>query len=117
VWLVGRYFLLMKIESLFSNILFCVLLIIYPAIMLYHFYKNKRWVFFGILSIFFAIGLWSVIDAFYQYEIVGGICTIIFLKPLIICFFVNIACGIIHLISYLTEKFKNRNFNQKSIGD
>jgi hypothetical protein len=98
------FYLVVKIGLMISSILFWVLLIIYPMLVLYNFYKNKRWVYFGLLCIPLVIGLCSVFWAFYRYEIVGGICTIVYIMPFFICIFINIICGLVHLVSYLTPK-------------
>ncbi len=101
---VEMVYLVEEIGLMISSILFWSLLIIYPMLVLYNFYKNKRWVYFGLLCIPLAIGLCSVLWAFYRYEIVGGICTIVYIIPFYICIFINIICGIVHLVSYLTKR-------------
>ena len=85
-------------------LLLFALLILYPLLMLNNFYQNKRWVFFGLLSIFVVIGLYSVLWAFY-WKIASHMCASVYILPFCVCLYVNIICGVIHLIAYLFKKF------------
>jgi|GEM_PF-1752076 uncharacterized metal-binding protein len=83
---------------------FCFLLVLYPLLALWNFYKKRRWGYFAFLSFFFAIGLVSIFWAIYHTELAGDICAISYMVPFFLCGFLNIICGVMHLLSYLTKK-------------